>query len=131
MSILTQVASGLVKWVVIGIVAIVMICIFFIGYGGFFIPLLMVAAIALFILASGATKTTPLWQILIFILVAFFLTYAVQRLCVYGLSSTFNVQGEISDLGAGLVAAFVSGFVLMLLIFNLKVKGGGLKYAFH
>jgi len=131
MSVLTQVASGLVKWVVIGIVAIVMICIFFIGYGQYFIPLLMVAAIALFILVSGAVKTTPLWQIAIFIFVAFFLTYAVQKLCIYGLSSTFSVEGEISDLGAGLVAAFVSGFVLMLLIFNLKVKRGGLRYSLH
>ena len=120
--------GDIAKWVVVGIIAIIFMVVFFVGYGMWLIALLAGGAIAIFILVSGKAKDTPLWQILLFIFFAFFLTYAVQQLSIYGLSSTFAVEGQMSDIACGLIAVVVVGFVMISLI-SWKTMKKGIKIA--
>lgn len=73
--------GDLIKYVLIFVVAIIFIAIFFIGYGVFFVPLIMVGAVIGFLLLTGAWQRAPLWQVMFFIFITFFAVYAIQRMC--------------------------------------------------
>ena len=108
--------ATLTKYLLIGIIAIVIIVVFFVNYSSFVIPLVMVAVIAAFLFITPAGRNGPVWQSLLFISLAFFLTYAIQKLSVNPLSTTFGVSTSIGGLIAGLISVLISGIVLMGLI---------------
>jgi len=107
--------ADLVKYALIFVVAVIFIAIFFIGYGVYFIPMVMVAAIIGFLLLSGAWNRAPLWQVMFFIFVTFFSVYAIQRMCVFSLS-TVGFTGDTADITGGLLAAFVVGIAVVAAI---------------
>jgi hypothetical protein len=75
----------------------------------------MVGAVIGFLLLTGAWKTAPLWQIMFFIFVTFFSVYAIQRMCVFSLS-TIGFTGDAADVTGGLLAAFVVGIAVVAAI---------------
>jgi len=107
--------ADLIKYALIFAVAIIFIAIFFVGYGVFFIPLLMVGVVIGFLLLSGAWQRAPLWQVMFFIFVTFFAVYAIQRMCVFSLS-TIGFTGEGADVTGGLLAAFIVGIAVVAAI---------------
>ena len=105
----------LAKWIIIGVIAITLLAFFMIGFGKWFIPLLMVLIVSGFLLLSGAYKQAPLYQTMTFILVAFFLTYAIQALPLMSLQM-MGYEEQHAQIISGVVAILVTIPIMVTLI---------------
>lgn len=106
--------AKLMKYAFVTVIGLVFLAVLVIGFGEFFIPLLMVAVIAAFWIITGTAKSwwAPLWLAL-----AFLMTWGVQKLNVYALSTfEMNISDNVLMLYCGLFSAFIVGIVLLILI---------------
>lgn len=110
----------LVKWIVLGIVGIVLLIAFVAFSWEYVIPLIMVAVMGIFMIVSGVLKQKPMIG-LSFLMLAFVLTWGIQKISVYQLS-VFGLQGETSTIIGGLLGVFVVGIFLIVTLSTL-VKG--------
>ena len=103
------------KWIIIGILAIGFMLFFFIGFGKFFIPLLMVLIVCGFLLISRAYERAPLYQTMIFIFVAFLLTYAIQALPLMSLQA-MGMEEKHAQVVSGILAILITIPIMCMLI---------------
>lgn len=84
--------QGLIKTVLLFVLALILILIFFVGFGQFFIPILLTGIIIAFIYFTGMAKTTKSWQLMVFVLATFVMGFFIQRMTLIKMQT---VDGDI------------------------------------
>lgn len=72
--------QGLARTALLFVLALILIVIFFVGFSQYFIPLLLTIIVVALIYFTGMARTTPPWQIMVFILATFGMGYFIQRM---------------------------------------------------
>jgi len=74
--------QGLIRTALLFVLALVVIIIFFVGFSAYFIPLLLTVIVIALIYFTGMAKTTPPWQLMVFVLATFGMGFFIQRITV-------------------------------------------------
>jgi hypothetical protein len=84
---------GLIKTVLTFAAIFVLIAIFFIGFGQYFVPLLLTGIMIALLYFAGLIRRMPPWQTLLVILLTFGMGFFIQRISVLRMSTA---EGQFS-----------------------------------
>lgn len=122
--------TKIIKFALTAAIILVIVAIFFVGFGQWFIPLLLVGVVLGFALISGAASKVSFLQIIVCTMVTFVIGWGLQKMSIFvmtGIPMSVNTVDIPSNymlvttpqLIAMAMTLFISAFVLAIVIIPL------------
>lgn len=90
--------QGIIKYLIVFILGLIILGVFFAFFGEWFLPIILMVAVAAMLYFTGIVHQIPPWQSMCFIYSGFFAGYVIQKISVVVLSVT-NGEGLATLLG--------------------------------
>lgn len=108
-----------IKNIILGIIGLIVIVLFFILFGSWFIPLMLIGGVMIFLYKTEMWKQMQWWNLIIIVIAVGGIGYFLQRLTVIRMAS---VEAPLTFESIGLIAVVVVVLMITSIVLSSQLK---------